>query len=254
MRKKLVSFILVLCMFMTMFPSMSLAAEEPSATLKIVPDQTSVVTSSGEVEITYTISVVPKDGVKIGSISFYLVPPEGVTLGEYEDNATLGYHKVYNPDGIFEYFNGYDERSKLFSAAGTTSERCLTSETKLMTIKAKVAEGTTGDLKLDVHTLSLGDVLGYVYKDAILSSTVVQGYSEITGDQSIAITAPVKGATPQTDITEGSGYTGVVTWTPAVSSSSSDVKFAANTAYTAKVTLTAKDYYKFAADDKEKYL
>jgi len=48
------------------------------------------------------------------------------------------------------------------------------------------------------------------------------------------VTAPVTGATPVTAITATAQYTGVVTWLP------DDVTFAAETVYTATITLTAK--------------
>ena len=54
------------------------------------------------------------------------------------------------------------------------------------------------------------------------------------------VTAPVRGATPVTTVTETTSYTGTVTW------SSSPVTFAASTAYTATITLTPKAGYTFA--------
>ena len=63
-----------------------------------------------------------------------------------------------------------------------------------------------------------------------------------TGDLPVAITKPVKGGTPETTIT-GTNYTGSITWDPTVSGT-----FAANTAYTAKVELTANSGYQFASD------
>lgn len=65
----------------------------------------------------------------------------------------------------------------------------------------------------------------------------------ITGDLPVAITKPVKGGTPETTIT-GTNYTGSITWIP----TDSGGKFAANTAYTAKVELTANTGYQFASD------
>lgn len=53
------------------------------------------------------------------------------------------------------------------------------------------------------------------------------------------VVAPVKGATPVTSI-ESEQYTGTVSWNPA------DDPFAASTAYTATITLTAKDGYTLA--------
>jgi len=51
------------------------------------------------------------------------------------------------------------------------------------------------------------------------------------------VTAPVAGATPVTTITETAQYTGTVAW------SDTPVTFAASTAYTATITLTAKSGY-----------
>ena len=65
----------------------------------------------------------------------------------------------------------------------------------------------------------------------------------ITGDLSVAIPAPAKGGTPETTIS-GTNYTGSITWIP----TDTGGKFAANTAYTANVELTAKDGYQFASD------
>lgn len=66
--------------------------------------------------------------------------------------------------------------------------------------------------------------------------------SEITGEQAISITAPVKGGTPQSTIAEGTGYTGTISWNPTVSGT-----FAGDTVYTATVDLTAKSGYQFAS-------
>jgi hypothetical protein len=67
----------------------------------------------------------------------------------------------------------------------------------------------------------------------ISSGTLVISTAAIAG-----VTAPVAGATPVTTTTAGTGYTGTVTWSPAVSGT-----FAYNTAYTATVTLTATSGY-----------
>lgn len=64
----------------------------------------------------------------------------------------------------------------------------------------------------------------------------------ITGGLAVDITAPVKGKVPQSDIAATTQYTGSITWDPTVTGG----KFAADTAYTANVTLTAKDGYQFA--------
>ncbi len=62
----------------------------------------------------------------------------------------------------------------------------------------------------------------------------------ITGDLPVAITKPVKGGTPQSAIAAATQYTGTIAW------EGNPTTFAADTAYTANVTLTAKDGYQFA--------
>ena len=63
----------------------------------------------------------------------------------------------------------------------------------------------------------------------------------IPGDLPVTITAPVKGGTPETTIS-GTNYTGTIAW------EGNPTTFAANTAYTAKVELTANTGYQFASD------
>lgn len=72
-------------------------------------------------------------------------------------------------------------------------------------------------------------------------SITINVVSTLSGDLPVAITKPVKGGTPEATIS-GTNYTGSITWTPAVTGG----KFAAGTAYTANVTLTAKTGYQFA--------
>ena len=78
--------------------------------------------------------------------------------------------------------------------------------------------------------------------DAVLTGGKITISSAITGGLAVDITAPMKGKTPQSDIT-GTNYTGSITWDPAIAAGG---KFAASKEYTANVTLTAKDGYQFA--------
>ena len=68
--------------------------------------------------------------------------------------------------------------------------------------------------------------------------SVLQSISAVTA----SIAAPAAGETPATTITETAQYTGTIGWDPATEGS-----FAGSTAYTAKVTLTAKTGYLFAS-------
>ena len=64
----------------------------------------------------------------------------------------------------------------------------------------------------------------------------------ITGELAVAIAAPVKGKAPQSTIAATEQYTGTIAW------EGNPTTFAANTAYTAKVELTANSGYQFASD------
>jgi hypothetical protein len=63
-------------------------------------------------------------------------------------------------------------------------------------------------------------------KSTVINKAAIQG-----------VTVPVTGGTPVTAITPTDPYTGTVTW------NGNPITFAANTAYTATITLTAKDGY-----------
>lgn len=64
-------------------------------------------------------------------------------------------------------------------------------------------------------------------------------FTQIATAEVGGVTAPVKGATAVTSVTATDEYTGTVAWTPELASG----KFAANTAYTAVITLTPKSGY-----------
>ena len=77
--------------------------------------------------------------------------------------------------------------------------------------------------------------------DAVLTGGKITISSALSGNLPVTIAAPAKGGTPETTIT-GTNYTGSITWTPADTGG----KFAADTSYTANVTLTANSGYQFA--------
>ncbi|MBE6700397.1 MAG: hypothetical protein E7582_00700 [Ruminococcaceae bacterium] len=77
---------------------------------------------------------------------------------------------------------------------------------------------------------------------AVTGGVITLNPTELTGKQTVAITAPVKGATPQSTIAAGTGYTGTISW------EGNPTKFAANTVYAANITLTAASGYIFGND------
>lgn len=90
--------------------------------------------------------------------------------------------------------------------------------------------------------ISPGGVLyravGSVLTDDATALTTAETAADIVSIADISgVTAPVRGATPITSMTETDQYTGTVTWSPA------DSQFAAETSYTAKITLIPKIGY-----------
>jgi len=119
----------------------------------------------------------------------------------------------------------------------------LTGNGRIATLTFEVLDtATVGD-----STITVSDVDFTNFNLDVLTGTGVNGkvtlYSKLTGDLPVAIAKPEKGNTPETAIS-GTNYTGSITWTP----TDTGGKFAANTEYTANVTLTAKTGYQFASD------
>lgn len=232
MKRKLFTLIMSICLIFTMMPISTYAAEsEYDAILKVVPDKTSFIADgTNDVQVKYTISVVPKSGIKIGAISFKLAAPEGMTLGtEYETGYTeedLKYDKK-TKKGIFDVFAGYDpDNGQVYSATGTTEDRCITAEQKLMTIRATIAADKIGKVSLAITNLALGKVSGDGNWSSNADVTPVEISRALSGETYVPITAPVKNAVPQTSITDTNGrFTGTIAW------EGNPDKFAAGTVY-----------------------
>ena len=110
---------------------------------------------------------------------------------------------------------------------------------------ATLSSGSVGEKEITLSTDGPGQGFANFDMDtvdAVLTGGKITISSAITGGLAVDITAPMKGKTPQSDITATEKYTGSITWTPDVTGG----KFAANTEYTANVTLTANGGYQFA--------
>ena len=165
--KKFMALLLTLAMTAS-FTAVPVIAQDEDVKLKITPNVTSVDTTE-ETEVTYTVDVEVKNSdVKIGSIQFNLEAPEGMTLGttkqDYKVTSALFYNEDFNPDGIFDTKFEYTPTSRYFCAVGTTDDRNLHENKTLMTIKAKIAAGTNGDLTLSASNVEFGKVDGGVIK------------------------------------------------------------------------------------------
>ena len=82
------------------------------------------------------------------------------------------------------------------------------------------------------------------YNSDSIETKTVTVTSATSHDLPVAIAKPATGNAPETTISD-TDYTGSITWTPGLTGGG---KFAANTKYTANVTLTAKGEYRFASD------
>jgi hypothetical protein len=254
--KKLLSALLTLAMVLTLaippaIVNAHAAVVEGTGTLTITPSITSAKAGSDAIEVTYTIKVTPPTGKSVGFFSFTLNPPTGMTLAtaktDYAKNSDLLYNEDLSPDGIFETFN-YTPTSGYFLASGTTTERNMTSEATVLTIKATIAAGTTGSLTLGATGFEIGPN-GTDKYTAEVKTTPVEVYSELTGVQAVTLSgSPSKGGTVSAITASGpANTTATVEWYDD-STKFTGTTFAANTEYTAKVTLTPNTGYKFASD------
>ena len=253
--KRTLALLLSLTMLMSLLIVPANAADE-DVVLKITPDKTSINTATAQ-DVTYTISVEVKDSsVKIGGIQFTLDAPSGMTIPTKlnADNFQINSSELklvkdeYDnvTGGIFDTF-GYTKETYTFIAVGTTEDRNLNKNAEIMKIKVSVAENTTGSLNFTAKNVEFAKVDGGAEKWTYrIDTTAVEASSATSHDLPVAIPAPTTGGTPETAIND-TNYTGSITWDPAIAAGG---KFAANTEYTANVTLTAKGEYKFASDVK----
>ena len=245
MRKKL-SLLLVLALLLSVFPLSAFAAGE-DAVFTITPSVTKIVSSTEDTEITYTINLQVNTEKSLGTAEFKIVPPEGVefttdssgwTLAALDD--TFDHNYTPNPN----YTPGSTEAGK--SHAGYYSLVFNNSSDQknidLLKIKATVKAGVpTGNLTVNLIGCVASDETGTEFTTIGVVANPLTVVGGITGDLPVTIEKPVKGATPQSTITETAQYTGTIAWegSPAI--------FAPGTVYTAKVELTAKSGYQFAA-------
>ena len=252
--------ILTLAMVMSLCVAPASAADG-KVTITITSDKATVDTTTGDAVVTYTVKAKVTDtNLKVGALTIELAPSAGLTLADktktsnpsfyYKTEATKYlYNEETNPEGIFTSFS-YAKDAKTFVAAGATSTRNLnnsTGEVVLMTIMGKIAKGTTETVTLGTTTCTYGDVKAEASHNCDVTPATVTITSATSNELPVTIAKPTTGGTPQGSITETADYTGSITWAPTIAAGG---KFAANTEYTANVTLTAKGEYKFASDVK----
>lgn len=235
------------------------SAAGPQVSVAMTADKTTVQRSSSDQEIliTVTLNNPAAETDRPTAIGFDLKSAnENVVLAEKETNRVkLAYSYVNDDDDTITgtatatyKTNAADKKGIFTFLYGDVTKTLPIKESslELMTIKATIkANAPVGEYTISTEKMTIADTgdVGVIAKtiydtNQTLTVTVVDA---LTGELPVTITAPAKGGTPETAIS-GTNYTGSITWEPTVTGG----KFAANTAYTANVTLTAKTGYQFA--------
>ena len=232
MKKRALSILLVLVMVFSLLPVQAAAADN---CLKVSGNTAK---AGDTVKVTYTV---PKKVEEIASVSAKIK----------FDSASVQLTSVIFPTigAIVPVGPTVDEANNAseigVSWTDVNAAMIVDANTVLITAEFVIKSTATGTLTFSVDEIAFSIADGTELDNSTIgidtNSATVSIVSELTGDLPVAITKPAKGGTPETTIT-GTNYTGSITWTPAVTGG----KFAANTAYTATVTLTAKTGYQFA--------
>ena len=229
--KKILSLLLTLCMILSMV-SVTAYAEGEKIELSVTADKTAGI-NAGDV-VTVKVSVVNFNGA-LSSLGFNLffnneVFEVGTPTYNFPEGFTLSLVTPLQDKGKVAY-----------SSAGVSDATSLSGNLLTVSFTAK----TDITVPVEFSLVDNGTMFNTFTPVSPVGKLKEQIYPLLTGDLPVAITAPVKGGTPETIITDPN-YTGSITWTP----TDTGGKFAANTVYTANVTLTAKEGYQFAGDVK----
>lgn len=257
--KRLVSILMALVMMVGLLPVTALADEWAGVTLtatasdkskKLVVGETFTVTISLSNNLSTGISGVYYD-VGFSKEDFELldkvdgkkktVSEADVFYTEVEVGETVVKAAVQHSGNIGEA-NTTGSISPNVNAAANTNDYTYNANGKLLTMTFKIKDGATpGEKKFTISNVRTTQD-GTDPKPGKGDGCSVTLTAATSNELPVTIAKPAKGDTPETTIT-GTNYTGSITWEPTVAAGG---KFAANTEYTANVTLTAKEGYQFA--------
>ena len=229
MKKKILSLFLVVVMCLGMIATAY--AEEPTVKLAVTADKTSA--KVGDV-VTFTVTCTSTK--KLYGLEAKLNIPSGFTY--VTNSGALA-------DGVVDKIGGtsdskFLEANKQIWLENASTPMTITGTVTLATFQCTASASGTSTVSLTGVSGVDDEFNSFTYS---VTGVDVIVKAELTGDLPVAIAKPERGVTPETAIS-GTNYTGSIAWTPAVTGG----KFAANTEYTANVTLTAKDGYQFASD------
>lgn len=229
--RKIISIFLVALMLSSMLPTTVFAATAPKVTAASVEKE---MIAGQTVDVDITLSDNP--GITGGTVKIEFEKAKLKLTSVKNTNQTItstyyGYSVMPITSG--SYTLGWD---------GDLMSADLTGNGVIATLTFEVLDtATVGDSTITVSNVDFVNAAAESVAGTGVNGKVTL-YSKLTGNLPVAITKPAKGGTPETTIT-GTNYTGSITWSPTVSGT-----FAANTAYTAKVELTANTGYQFASD------
>ena len=260
MKKRVISIVLTLIMLMSIVPVTAMAELLPAFQLKVTAKDGDLSHLKANDEVTVEVKS-PTSVMKAFSHGTFKVSFDKERLEltkRSQDEVKAAYCAAFTEDTDAEMFDCTMTTVKKANENGevafaftnkNTSGYDIPANTVFMVLTFKVkSDAPIGAAKVSGKIES---IYGYPNgtKENITAKYEGPGdntegviTAALTGDLPVAIPAPAKGDTPKTTIT-GTNYTGSITWEPAIAAGG---KFAANTEYTANVTLTAKDGYQFA--------
>lgn len=199
--KKLLALFCAWMMAGTLSVSACAATIDGTAKLTITPTEPKV--SGDTATVTYELTVTPPEGKELGVFSIQLQPSEGMELAENfssgnERTITYGDGKLkydeVSKTGIFAIY-AYTPQTGYFAAVGTTPERRMSQEAKVLTIQATMPADKAGTYTLNAEFIAALDGSGDVYTAQVSTTPVTVSAGK----------APVADKTPQ--ITETNGET-----------------------------------------------
>lgn len=240
MKKKLLAILLAMCLIASLVPLGAMATDPGGLSVS------KTAAKAGD-EVTITFSVPGSASKAVGIEVNVTFDKDAFEVTAYEPPTLNGGARMYSAPAdsntvgkLTVTYSGDEGDATIDFSNGLT----FTATLKVLNA-ATAGEKEFKVTKYDAYSL---DEDGYTEIDlrtaGYTAAQTVSIYSELTS-VNVPITAPVKNGVPQAAIAETDQYTGEITWTPDTE------PFAANTVYTANVTLTCKEGYRFAAGIKD---
>ena len=236
MKKRIMAVLLAVSLMVGMIPAVNAANAKVSLTVE--PSET--ILYAGD-EVTFTLYIQTYEGGSVSGFTLGLDIPSGLTYVDASAAIDSSFKAITGAEN-YEWI----EADKQFFCSSSALEGLsgLAERRSVGTFKCTVDNSAAGSYTVGASVVSVEDkdVINVTGADLENNKATVTVISEITGELAIDIAKPVKGATPQATITDGTGYIGTITWEP------NHAQFGASTAYTATVELTAEEGYQFAND------